>query len=1290
MKSFSLSVVALLISLSFAGSVCRGADAHVAAVGQDEAGRYLKIARVEDVAGSPGVEQIEIDISTDFNSVSDVAFLAATGCCGRMIAVLGNCSVYVPYETGWWWGNDHHLEGKIVVYQVAPSGPLTVARAANLTYSEWFETSWDTVDDGTIPGQPGQSYQIGGLASGGFVVECNAMKRLCGSGGCTDDAFANYNKLLFFDSSYELRFMADGPTPVLASRDICGLVESDPDRFIWVYRGYAGSPGKVYRYAVDWENSQIIHEATMHGGISTGCYYPAQVAPLADVPGHVVAGGTVVRNDFEAAYNASKDFPNDAYFTNSQGWGYYWPGNVDEVIGISSEGDDLHVVLRQDVNDYGFYRLVDANGTYEDCGFEFQWGGTDWTIAASDGDAMSNITTEEEAFTSCTLTATTTSETILSEDIMASTGTMDAANVAGDFTGTVSFDPFELIGIRSGTFEGKGFAKGDWNATLESAPYKGSWHGMFYHVPEEDRVVLKGSISGQIKGTVLGYLTESVPDSDVFDTYEATWNLIQVSDQLVSASVDVNGLIVYEDSNGYASTELALLQGSFSGASSGYKTGSHNAVLSHVGITDTNNPYFGEGFSLISYSSTEGSGTAWAYGRASSDENLQLSGTYDEPLVGCFSGVLDMGESGASLSFSVQRTDFGLPPMADLEVTTWGPERVSPGETIDYVIEYRNQGVEFAEDVVVINRLPGEVTYESSTEDGMYFSESHEVVWRLGSIPPGGSGLLIARVTVVWGLAGHSTFRNHVFIDTPGDELSSYLDPELNIYNIDEYLTKEPLQTVEVRPISTTELDSELGDAQFADMFSYAIESGFEYAFVAIKSTLNDGTTIVDAVMTQEANEPNEGVFVRKVVIPADKGGTYSYSVLMKANTDSREISVFDRGGGMSHTLGSETLDMWGSWGAKHSCTFGQQLFNCLWDNLGLSDPGMAIISNAGLAGEGQFEVLTYILGTVSCGQCIGSGGVNLTACDQCAAAIADVIDPSGMSPYAVFALACLVHVSWVPEDYSCEFCTHREICRITSREVASEHCTEDCRWQPAELYPEGSPHYRPVVSCGFGEICRQLSGASAGCKPTVNSSTHESEVITGGDPNIKRGPAGRVCPGQRLDYNVEYENVGEGIAFGVYFTDTLDEDVNDLSLEIGPVKDVNDDSVIGEPGTYDPNTRTITWFAGRVDPNQGGYAEFSVKAADNAPHGTEIINFATVYFPSVPEETRTNAVISIVAPADIHYDGIVNFLDYTVLAGSWLETDPTANIAPDCGEGIVDLEDLILFANDWLEESTF
>jgi len=143
--------------------------------------------------------------------------------------------------------------------------------------------------------------------------------------------------------------------------------------------------------------------------------------------------------------------------------------------------------------------------------------------------------------------------------------------------------------------------------------------------------------------------------------------------------------------------------------------------------------------------------------------------------------------------------------------------------------------------------------------------------------------------------------------------------------------------------------------------------------------------------------------------------------------------------------------------------------------------------------------------------------------------------------------------------------------------------------------------------------------------------SSMNSTVTVARDPNIKYGPEGNVLAGQKLDYKVEYENEGEGIAYGVYFTDTLDEDLNDSTLEIGPVFDVETEVRIGDPGIYNPNTRTITWFTGEVGPGQGGYAEFSVNTRSDAPDGTEIINFATVYFPSVPEATRTNGVVSIV-----------------------------------------------------------
>lgn len=117
-------------------------------------------------------------------------------------------------------------------------------------------------------------------------------------------------------------------------------------------------------------------------------------------------------------------------------------------------------------------------------------------------------------------------------------------------------------------------------------------------------------------------------------------------------------------------------------------------------------------------------------------------------------------------------------------------------------------------------------------------------------------------------------------------------------------------------------------------------------------------------------------------------------------------------------------------------------------------------------------------------------------------------------------------------------------------------------------------------------------------------------------------------CPAPSLTYTVEFENEGEGIAFGVYFVDTLDKDLDISTLEIGPVINSSGHQ-IARPGVFDPAVRTITWFVGEVGPGQGGHAEVCVRVNSSAPRATEMINYATVYFPSVPEITPTNGVVS-------------------------------------------------------------
>jgi hypothetical protein len=161
-----------------------------------------------------------------------------------------------------------------------------------------------------------------------------------------------------------------------------------------------------------------------------------------------------------------------------------------------------------------------------------------------------------------------------------------------------------------------------------------------------------------------------------------------------------------------------------------------------------------------------------------------------------------------------------------------------------------------------------------------------------------------------------------------------------------------------------------------------------------------------------------------------------------------------------------------------------------------------------------------------------------------------------------------------------------------------------------------------------------------------------DTPIVSAKDPNNKFGPDGYVSAGQKLDYKIEFENVGEGSAYGVYFTDVLDNDLNASTLEIGSVISTANGSTLSGPGIYDPLTRTITWFVNEVGPGEGGCANYSAKVNVNVFDGTEIINYATVYFPSVPETTPTNAIISVVGKPNIAITN-VNSSESTIEKGT-------------------------------------
>jgi len=121
-------------------------------------------------------------------------------------------------------------------------------------------------------------------------------------------------------------------------------------------------------------------------------------------------------------------------------------------------------------------------------------------------------------------------------------------------------------------------------------------------------------------------------------------------------------------------------------------------------------------------------------------------------------------------------------------------------------------------------------------------------------------------------------------------------------------------------------------------------------------------------------------------------------------------------------------------------------------------------------------------------------------------------------------------------------------------------------------------------------------------------------------DPNhISVSPEGGVERGEALTYTLECENVGLGTAYGVYAAAELDSRLDDTTLTLPTGL------------SYDPISRALLWEVGTLGPSEGASASFTAEVASDAKRARPIIGHATVYFPSVPEETLTNVVANIV-----------------------------------------------------------
>ena len=139
-------------------------------------------------------------------------------------------------------------------------------------------------------------------------------------------------------------------------------------------------------------------------------------------------------------------------------------------------------------------------------------------------------------------------------------------------------------------------------------------------------------------------------------------------------------------------------------------------------------------------------------------------------------------------------------------------------------------------------------------------------------------------------------------------------------------------------------------------------------------------------------------------------------------------------------------------------------------------------------------------------------------------------------------------------------------------------------------------------------------------------------------DPPVNALGFGTTEAGQRISYEITYENIGGSPAHDVSIVDVLDEDLDDETLELE------------DGATYDPVARRILWIDDELPPMEPRTVRYSVEVRDDAPLGTQVRNHAIIVFPDAvpPSAIATNVVVHTIpfpdedgkAQLDLRIDG--------------------------------------------------
>ena len=535
----------------------------------------------------------------------------------------------------------------------------------------------------------------------------------------------------------------------------------------------------------------------------------------------------------------------------------------------------------------------------------------------------------------------------------------------------------------------------------------------------------------------------------------------------------------------------------------------------------------------------------------------------------------------------------GTVPLGQVIVGTGAPEQVSPGQTVDYALYYLNGLTQTVENAVLMMQLPAAAEYVDSLSGGIYWPERDQVFWKLGDLAPDASEMLSARVRFQWGLPpdyqdGTITLfagSNYQSTRLAG---SNYLQTDMNMT---PYLEYQPVTLVDRTLLSEAEFAAERAAyPELQALYDEALAQGYSY-FAAARVELDDGHVFTEAIMIPPDRQATR-------LLTRAEDGALAYTI------NRNEVAVHDATGGMSMSLLTNEQTFWENWqpdpgfvaGATPSgalaCTPNICKVNCLGQKLTLTYLG----KKAGkILAWTAFSFFTGGSGAPAAIWEVGSTSIDIYKCfTDCNA------------------------------DQNTYCCTGNQVYWSTGW---STGLLNGC-WKKTCNPTTGSYGNDGMIYCTGNKRCvTGVEGEGGGCQncDAGNGDCTDLGLLVGKDPNAKYGPAGDLLPGQLVTYTVTYENVGAGRVYGVYVTDQLAEvfDADTLQIQAG--------------GLYLPYDRTLVWLVGELgpkgDPDSQGVMTFTARLRDDLPSGTVVRNQATVFFPSVPEETPTNSVVNLIQP---------------------------------------------------------